>query len=249
MNYRAEVPDVAMMDADGFRMPAEAESGAPGRAGDFSRFAAGVAAEINTPLAVVSGWLQLLENDHTSNFLVADKLRLIKQEADRIAETTRRLLAFAVQAPPRNERVDTARLLRELARACSARCRRKGVRVAADIASDLPPVCGDEDQLRQALDALAQYSEAALSPGCALEIIARRAADGIEAVLRDDGPTIPADRLSGLFEPFAPTRASQHDGLSLAIARAVIRNHGGKISASSDGTPLTQFVVWVPSRC
>ena len=91
MNYRTEAPDVAMMDASGFRMPAEAESGAAERPGDLSRFAAGVAAEINTPLAVVSGWLQLLENDNTSNFPVADKLRLIKQEADRIAETTRRL--------------------------------------------------------------------------------------------------------------------------------------------------------------
>ncbi len=248
MNYRTEAPDVAMMDASGFRMPAEAESGAAERPGDLSRFAAGVAAEINTPLAVVSGWLQLLENDNTSNFPVADKLRLIKQEADRIAETTRRLLAFAVQPPPRNERVDAARLLGELARASSARCRRKGVRVTTDVASNLPPVCGDEEQLRQALDALAQHSEAALSQGCTLEIIARPAADGFEALLRDDGPMIPADRLNGLFEPFAPTRASQTDGLSLAIARAMIRNHGGKISASSDATPLTQFVVWLPSR-
>ncbi len=120
--------------------------------------------------------------------------------------------------------------------------------MTTDIASNLPEIAGDEDQLRQALDALAQHSEAALGKGCTLEIILRRAANGIEAVLQDDGPMIPADRLNGLFVPFAPTRASQHDGLSLAIAHAVIRNHGGKITAASDATPLTQFVVWLPSR-
>jgi len=249
MNYRTEAPDVAMMNAHAFHAPAEAESGATRRAEELSRFAAGVAARINTPLAVVSGWLQLLENDNASNFALADKLRLMKQEADRIAEMTCQLLAFAVQAPPRNERVDTVWLLRELARASSARCRWKGVRVATDIASDLPAVYGDEDPLRQALDALAQHSEAALSKGCTLQVISRRAVNGIEAVLRDDGPTIPPDRLNGLFEPFAPTRASQHDGLSLAIAHAIVRNHGGTISASSDATPLTQIVVWLPSHC
>jgi signal transduction histidine kinase len=248
MNYRAEAPDVAMMNAGGFRMPADAEGGTMRRAEEFSRFAAGVAAKINTPLAVVSGWLQLLGHDNASNFALADKLGLMKREADRIAETTSQLLAFAVQAPPRNELVDAAWLLAELARVSSARCRKKGVRVSTDIASNLPAVAGDEDQLRQALDALAQHSEAALSEGCTLEIILRRAANGVETVLRDDGPTIPADRLKGLFEPFAPTRASQHDGLSLAIAHAIIRNHGGKISASSDATPLTQFAVWLPSR-
>ena len=249
MNYRAEVPDVAMMNAGGFRVPAEAKRGGTRRIEDFSRFAAGVAAKINTPLAVVSGWLQLLGNDNASNSALADKLRLMKQEADRIAETTSQLLAFAVQAPPRNELVDAPWLLAELARASSARCRKRGVRVAADIASNLPAVSGDEDQLRQALDALAQHSEAALNEGCTLEIILRRSANGVQTVLRDDGPAIPADRLKGLFEPFAPPRASQHDGLSLAIAHAMIRNHGGKISASSDATPLTQFVVWLPSHC
>ena len=231
----------------GFRMQAEVEDGESVRRTSRGSPPAS-RREINTPLAVVSGWLQLLGNDHASNYPLADKLRLMKQEADRIAETTSQLLAFAVQAPPRNERVDTAWLLDELARVASAPCRRKGVSVATDIASNLPAVYGDEDQLRQALDVLAQHSEAALSKGCTLEIISRRAENGVEAILRDDGPMIPADRLPGLFVPFAPTRASQHDGLSLAIAHAIIRNHGGKISASSEATPLTQFVVRLPSH-
>jgi len=248
MNYRTEAPDLTVMNAEGFQMPAEAESASSSCAEEFSRFAAGVAARINTPLAIVSGWLQLLGSDNASNFALAEKLRLVKHEADRIAETTSQLLAFAVQAQPRNERLDVAWLIGELSRVSSARCRRKGVKVTTDMASDLPAVSGDEDQLHQALDALAQHSEAALGKGCTLEIILRRAASGIEVVLQDDGPTIPADRLRGLFAPFAPTRVSQYDGLSLAIAHAIVRNHRGKITAASDATPLTQFVVWLPSR-
>jgi signal transduction histidine kinase len=240
--------EATLMSADESQQQAAVARGASRRAEDFSRFAAGVAARINTPLAIVSGWLQLLGNDHAANSALADKLRLIKAEADCIAETTSQLLAFAVQAAPRHERVDAGRLLSELASVCALRCRKKGVRVSTDIAANAPAVSGDEDQLRQALDALAQHSETALHQGCTLEIILRPTPNGVEAVLRDDGPMIPAGRLRGLFEPFAPTRASQYDGLSLAIARAIIRNHGGKIAASSDATPRTQFVIWLPAR-
>ncbi len=88
MNYRTEAPDVTVMNAGGFHMPAEEESGSSRCAEEFSRFAAGIAARINTPLAIVSGWLQLLGSDNASNFALAEKLRLMKHEADRIAETT-----------------------------------------------------------------------------------------------------------------------------------------------------------------
>ncbi|MGD1002584.1 MAG: HAMP domain-containing sensor histidine kinase [Candidatus Brocadiia bacterium] len=212
----------------------------------FSRFAAGIAEKINTPLAVVSGWLQLLGHDYAADPSLVDKLNLMKEETDRIADTTRQLLAFAAQTPPRNERVDLSQLLAELGRLYAARCREKGVLVATDIPDDLPPVLGDETQLRQALDAILQHTEAALTERCKLEIVSRPRADGVEIVFRDNGPPIPPDRVKGLFDPFAPTRISDSKGLGLAIAHGMIQNHGGKIQAMSDSSPMTQFTVWLP---
>ena len=212
----------------------------------FSRFAAGIAEKINTPLAVVSGWLQLLGHDYASDPSLVDKLHLMKEEADRIADTTRQLLAFAAQTPPRSDRVDLSQLLAELGRLYAARCRDKGVLVATDIPNDLPPVLGDENQLRQALDAILQHNEAALTERCKLEIVSRPKADGVEIVFRDNGPPIPPDRVKGLFDPFAPTRISDSKGLGLAIAHGMIQNHGGRIEATSDSSPMTQFMVWLP---
>jgi signal transduction histidine kinase len=226
--------------------PPEAESADAKRAEVFSRFAAGVAEKINTPLAVVSGWLQLLGDDYASDPALVDKLHLMKEEADRIADTTRQLLAFAAQTPPRSERVDLSQLLVELGRLYTARCRDKGVQVATDIPDDLPPVLGDENQLRQALDAILQHTEAALTEHCKIEIVSRPKADGVEILFRDNGPPIPPDQVKGLFDPFAPTRISNSKGLGLAIAYGMIQSHGGKIEARSDSSPLTQFSVWLP---
>ena len=226
--------------------PPEAESTDTKRVQVFSRFAAGIAEKINTPLAVVSGWLQLLGHDYASDSGLVDKLHLMKEESDRIADTTRQLLAFAAQTPPRSDRVDLSQLLGELGRLYTARCREKGVQVATDIPNDLPPVIGDENQLRQALDAILQHNEAALTERCKLEIVSRPKADGVEILFRDNGPPIPPDRVKGLFDPFAPTRISNSKGLGLAIAHGMIQNHGGQIEATSDSSPMTQFTVWLP---
>jgi signal transduction histidine kinase len=216
------------------------------RAAVFSRFAAGIAEKINTPLAVVSGWLQLLGHDHAADPALVDKLTLMKEEADRIADTTRQLLAFAAQTPPRTDRVELSPLLNELGRLYAARCREKGITVTTEIPENLPPVLGDENQLRQALDAILQHNEAALTERCKLEIVSRPKADGVEILFRDNGPPIPPDRVKGMFDPFAPTRISESKGLGLAIAHGMIQNHGGRIEATSDSSPMTQFTVWLP---
>jgi signal transduction histidine kinase len=226
--------------------PQDRETADAKRAEVFSQFAAGVAEKINTPLAVVSGWLQLLGHDYASEPMLVDKLHLMKEEADRIADITRQLLAFAAQTPPRSDRVDLSQLLTELGRLYTARCRDKGVQVATDIPDDLPLVLGDENQLRQALDAILQHNEATLTERCKLEIVSRPKANGVEIVFRDNGPPIPPDQVKRLFDPFAPTRISNSKGLGLAIAHGMIQNHGGKIEATSDSSPLTQFMVWLP---
>ena len=114
--------------------------------------------------------------------------------------------------------------------------------------TDLPPVQGDESQLRQALDMLLRDNEAALGPRCKLEIVSRPKENGVEIVFRDNGPPIPAERLQGLFDPFAPTRLNDSRGLNLAVAHVMIRNHGGRIEAHSDASPRTEFVIWLPCR-
>ena len=181
------------MNAGGFRMQAEAERGADEAGGGLlairrrRRGENQHAARCGQRLAAVARKRQRV------GFRAGRQASaLIKQEADRIAETTSQLLAFAVQAPPRHERCGRRMAAAMNSRAlASVRCRRKGVRVETDIASNVPAVSGDEEQLRQALEALEQHSEAALDKGCTLEIILRRAPNGVEAVLRDDGPTIP----------------------------------------------------------
>ena len=228
------------------RKAAESPAGDAARAEVLAKFAAGLAEKINTPLTVLSGWLQLLSRDYVSNAALADKFHVMQEETERIAATTRQLLAIATQGPPRNDRVDVARLLAEMDRLYAPRCREKGAQMMRDVPDELPRVQGDEGQLRQAFDMILQHNVAALGARCKLEIISRPKENGVEVAFRDNGPPIPPERLQGLFDPFAPTRLSDSRGLDLAVAHVLIRNHGGRIEARSDASPLTEFVIWLP---
>ena len=164
------------------RRLAEAEKGGVARLQTLSEFALGVAHEVNNPLTTISGWLQMLSADRASDEQLVNILHTMKEEADRIAEVVRQLLIFAQQGPPHAERVDMGRVVSELSRLHSERCKEDGIELVADIAGDLPAVSGDEAQLRQACDVILSQAETALNGHGRIEITCRPKAEGVEIV-------------------------------------------------------------------
>jgi len=229
------------------RRLAEAEQGGTARLQTLSEFALGVAHEVNNPLTTISGWLQMLSADRASDEQLVSILRTMKEEADRIAEVVRQLLVFAQQGPPRMAPVDLGGLLAELGRVYGARCKEKGIEVVTHISPDLPPVAGDEAQLRQACDVILSQAEAALDGGGRIEVTCRPAAEGVEVVFQDNGPRIPPEVLARIFEPFSAGRRGDGRGPGLCVAYGIVRSHGGRIEAESGETAGSRFTVWLPS--
>ena len=214
----------------------------------LSKLARGVAHEINNPLTTISGWLQMLTKDRAEDQQLADTLKSMKEESDRIAEVVRHLLAFAQQTPPKKEPVEMEQMLKDLVRLHSSRCWSKGVEFVADIPSKLPSVVGDAQQLRLACDGILVDAEESLDSSGRIEMSCRPSGSGIEIVFRDNGPAIHKEALDQLFEPFNPGRRGNGKGMRLCVSRGVIQSHGGIIGVTSDESSGTELTIWLPAK-
>ena len=172
----------------------------------------------------------------------------MKEETDRVAEIVRQLLLFAQQAPPRGDPVDIGRLLTEVTNLYAPQCTAKGIELDVSIPDGLPPVAGDEGQLRQACDAILAEAQAVLANANKIDVTCQRKNNGVEIVFHDDGPPIPINDLARVFEPFQAGRRRDGKAMGLSLPHGIIRSHGGKIEADSSESLGTRFAVWLPLR-
>ena len=140
-----------------------------------------------------------------------------------------------------------ARILRELTDLYRPQCRAKGIALELNASSDVPLVSGDAGQLRQACDAILADAQAVLDTGGRIEVRCAPSSDGVEIVIQDNGPPIPPDDLTRLFEPFRPGRARDGKAIGLALCHGIIRSHGGRIEVESSQASGTRFTIWLPS--
>jgi C4-dicarboxylate-specific signal transduction histidine kinase len=127
-----------------------------------------------------------------------------------------------------------------------------GVAVAVELAPELPLVMGSRIQLQEVVVNLAQNAIDAMAPieeaRRALRVKTER--DGSGAILiaiEDSGPGIDPGRLHSIFDAFLTTKPKGM-GLGLAICRAIIERHGGRISAASDGRSGALFQIFLPIK-
>lgn len=125
----------------------------------------------------------------------------------------------------------------------------RGITASHDLTFDLPTVTGHKSQLQEVVVNLVNNAFEAMDNmagrGRKLEIITRHhEADGVVVAVKDTGPGIDAKQLDGIFDAFVTTK-SKGRGLGLAICRAIIEHHGGRLTVHSDGEngALFQFVL------
>jgi signal transduction histidine kinase len=216
--------------------------------------AAGVAHEINNPLAYVSAnlnHLRALWEEDPDPDEVKEILAESREGLARVGTIVADLLRMSRQGDGEREACDlgdSARgVLPLVAREASS-----AIEVAIDAESPLP-LWGSARLLGQAALNLALNAVQAVSDADApdraprVEVRARAAHDGVELVVRDNGPGIPADVLGQIFEPSFTTKPlGRGTGLGLALTRLVVTRHGGTIDVQSspDGTTVT---VWLPA--
>jgi len=207
----------------------------------IGQVAAGVAHELNNPLAVILGYTKLLRAEPGAN---ADELRIIDDEARLCQRIVQELLDLA--RPHRLEigAVDLTMLAREAVDRLegTGALRDRSVRV---VASGPVVVSADAGKLRQVIaNVVVNAAEATEATGT-ITIDATTTADEATLTIADNGPGIAPEIRDQLFEPFVTTKP-RGTGLGLAIAHAIVDAHGGRIAISSTPESGTRVSLRLP---
>lgn len=228
------------------------------RLSTMGEMAAGLAHEINQPLAAITTYAQacqrlIAEGEALDAADIRESLAQISQQALRAGEVIRRLRTFVANREVRREPIGCNRLIEDLLALARPDLRAHDVRLILDVQPELPEVMADAVQLQQVLINLFRNAiDATLHNGAAQREITLRAVaakDGVEISVHDHGPGVEPGALASLFNPFFTTKANG-TGLGLAISRTIVNAHGGKLAHRSEpgGGACFYFTLPAPAK-
>ncbi len=204
-----------------------------------------IAHEIRNPLVSMKTFLQLLperwgDPEFSDSFLalVSDELRRMERLLDVIIDYAR-----PDGQTPDHRPADVSTAIDVNLALLEHRARKREVRLEARIPEDLPAVALSEDRLRQVLLNLLLNAIDVTFPGGRVVLNARRVGDSVDIIVSDEGPGVPAELRSEIFEPFFSTRSENPGGLGLAITRQIIRAAGGEIRVGDRDAGGAEFAV------
>jgi signal transduction histidine kinase/DNA-binding response OmpR family regulator len=222
------------------------------RLATVGRMVAGVAHELNNPLAVIMGTLDLLRYEPLADRF-ADRLARVTAQAQRAVKIVRTLLALARKQAARRTAVDVNTLLADTLELAAYDLKRADVRVVQELSDAVPPVAADPDQLQQVftnlfLNACHAMREAHGQGTLTVATDLDPGTDRVRVTVGDDGPGIAPEHLPRIFEPFFTTKGEGHGtGLGLAICRRIVEHHGGAISVASRPGEGARFTLELPA--
>lgn len=217
-------------------------------------FAAGVAHEVNNPLASISSLVQSLlpgENDSTRRAT----LHTILSQITRISGTLKDLVNFARPSTAQRKSVDLNNLITETLRLISYNKRFDSVQIELSLAPDLKPVFADNNEIQQVLlNLLLNAADATHHAGGCIRVTTEnlKPAEGDRSprvMLRvtDDGIGIPKEHLDRVFDPFFTTKpAGSGVGLGLSLCQRIILGNRGSIRIESDVGKGTSVTISLP---
>jgi two-component system, sensor histidine kinase and response regulator len=212
---------------------------------------AGVAHELNNPLAVVLGQSHLLR-ESAADARTSARAEKIKAAADRCVRIVRNFLALARQQAPERGEVRLNQVVQEAVELLGYELRTDNVEVSLRLAEDLPALWADGHQLHQVLVNIVANAHQAMrqSPARRQISITTRSEPTSQRVhleITDSGPGIPAEIRAKIFEPFFTTKpVGQGTGLGLSLCRGIVAEHDGVITVESEPGRGTTFAITLP---
>ncbi len=210
--------------------------------------AAGVAHEVNTPLAVISNYAQMLARqigtDDPRQMLV-DK---IVKQTFRASEITSNLLNFSRAASATFADVDLNAVIRDTLALVRHPLGSSQIQVELLLDSDLPAIFGNANRLQQVFLNLFLNARDAMPSGGRLTVVSSRSNSHVEVHVSDTGHGIRPEHVNRVFDPFFTTKIpGQGTGLGLAVSYGIIREHGGKVELESHPGRGTSFRLEFPA--
>ncbi len=216
-----------------------------GRLAALGAMAAGVAHEINNPLATIQGNLDILELKVQRGLDCSAEIDRLRSQAERMRGIVVNLLTLAREHRAELEPTDPLAVARRVLGEKESKARGKGVRLADEAPDGLPPVAANPDRLAQVFENLLDNALKVTPEG---GVVALRAGVGDTTVwltVADTGPGVPPEHREKIWNPFFTTRGSG-TGLGLSIAHALVEEHNGQIYLESPPGGGATFTVTLP---
>ncbi len=230
-----------------------------GKLATVGELAAGIAHEINNPVAIMveeAGWIgdlledeDLGESENQGEILRA--LSQIRTQGRRCKEITHKLLSFARKTDSTIKDVQINDLIREIVALSTQMAKYNKVTITTEFHPNLPYVMLSPSEMQQVmLNLINNAMDAMEKTGGTVHIatkLSQLEKEHIVITVEDDGPGIPEANLSRIFDPFFTTKpVGRGTGLGLSICYGIIQKMGGKIDVQSALGEGTRFRIWIP---
>ena len=214
---------------------------------DLGVVAAGVAHEINTPLAIIRGNTEVLDMCLPQGHANREEVEIISQQTERMARIVGNLLAFARQKSLDQSQCAINQILDDILSQIGHQASLCAITVVRHYQPGLAAILGDADQLRQVFSNLILNAVQAMPKGGTLTLSTSSPGPGAGCVIEvaDTGEGILPERLEKIFTPFYTTKESG-TGLGLSVSYGIVKDHGGEIEVESSPRGGTRFKIVIP---
>ena len=233
-----------------------------GRLATIGELAAGIAHEINNPVAIMmeeAGWMQDMLEDNEGNIPSKEQntefnraLKQIRQQGQRCKEITHKLLHFARRSDSTAKPIQIDTMIEQILDLVEQKARYSKVNVVSQLRGGIPPILGSDSELQQVVLNLMNNAIDAMGRDGGIIMVAtgiRKTGQKNEAFIQisDNGQGIPEANLSRIFDPFFTTKpVGQGTGLGLSICYGIVTRMGGDIEVQSSPGDGTVFTVIFP---
>src|SRR5256885_1360085 len=210
--------------------------------------AAGVAHEVNTPLAVISNYIQMLAKQMPEGDPRQSIIEKIVKQTFRASEIVNNLLNFSRTGAPEAADIDVNRVVEETLSLVTHPLKASHIQVVKQLGETLPAVRGSANKLQQVFLNLFLNARDAMPSGGMLEVRTAAHNGSVEIEVADTGGGIAREDIHRIFDPFFTTKASgRGTGLGLSVSYGIIKEHAGKIDVRSTPGKGTSFHVEFPA--
>jgi len=221
----------------------------------LGKMAAGVAHEINNPLAVIlqkTGWMEdLLEEEAFQESENIDEFRKsiakIEEHVERARKVVHNMLGYARKMEPRLEDVDVNDTLNQTITMLENHARINNIDIQVDLEDAIPIIASDQAQLQQVFLNLLTNAIDAIGSNGSVDVVSRQTHGKIVVTIRDDGPGLSEEALRKIFDPFYTTKdVGKGTGLGLWVSHNIIAKMGGSIHVKNNPDRGALFTVEIP---